>query len=151
MRYVQRHITVLLSLINLNLSYRITRVFFFSIRSRHTRCALVTGFQTCALPIYRASVAATQQGQAVPDGPTCAASSSRCASCATREQSSARRRSPGLSRSEEHKYTPVTNAHLVCRLMLENNTHLSNHTLPKHYRHTTVCTHSQEDAALRHS
>src|SRR3546814_10537598 len=26
-------------------------VFFFSIRRRHTRCALVTGVQTCALPI----------------------------------------------------------------------------------------------------
>src|SRR3546814_3699210 len=26
--------------------------FFFSSRSRHTRCALVTGVQTCALPIY---------------------------------------------------------------------------------------------------
>src|SRR3546814_10716976 len=26
--------------------------FFFSIRRRHTRCALVTGVQTCALPIY---------------------------------------------------------------------------------------------------
>src|SRR3546814_8671952 len=25
--------------------------FFFSSRRRHTRCALVTGFQTCALPI----------------------------------------------------------------------------------------------------
>src|SRR3546814_6648402 len=28
-------------------------VFFFSSRRRHTRCALVTGVQTCALPIYR--------------------------------------------------------------------------------------------------
>src|SRR3546814_7167697 len=27
-------------------------MFFFSIRRRHTRCALVTGVQTCALPIY---------------------------------------------------------------------------------------------------
>src|SRR3546814_8904088 len=27
-------------------------VFFFSSRRRHTRCALVTGVQTCALPIY---------------------------------------------------------------------------------------------------
>src|SRR3546814_2262983 len=27
--------------------------FFFSSRSRHTRCALVTGVQTCALPILR--------------------------------------------------------------------------------------------------
>src|SRR3546814_17655403 len=32
-------------------------LFFFSSRRRHTRCALVTGVQTCALPIYRVSVA----------------------------------------------------------------------------------------------
>src|SRR3546814_7197246 len=29
-------------------------VFFFSSRRRHTRCALVTGVQTCALPILDA-------------------------------------------------------------------------------------------------
>src|SRR3546814_4826586 len=29
-------------------------MFFFSSRRRHTRCALVTGVQTCALPIYGA-------------------------------------------------------------------------------------------------
>src|SRR3546814_20009407 len=29
--------------------------FFFSSRRRHTRCALVTGVQTCALPIYEAA------------------------------------------------------------------------------------------------
>src|SRR3546814_4936751 len=29
--------------------------FFFSSRRRHTRCALVTGVQTCALPICRAA------------------------------------------------------------------------------------------------
>src|SRR3546814_433560 len=29
-------------------------VFFCSSRRRHTRCALVTGVQTCALPIYHA-------------------------------------------------------------------------------------------------
>src|SRR3546814_5166955 len=40
--------------------------FFFSSRRRHTRCALVTGVQTCALPIFTqsfnsaASVAAHQ-------------------------------------------------------------------------------------------
>src|SRR3546814_11405947 len=28
-------------------------LFFFSSRRRHTRCALVTGVQTCALPIFR--------------------------------------------------------------------------------------------------
>src|SRR3546814_2038548 len=37
------------SLINVELSF-----FFFSSRRRHTRCALVTGVQTCALPISTA-------------------------------------------------------------------------------------------------
>src|SRR3546814_1755003 len=31
--------------------------FFFSSRRRHTRCALVTGVQTCALPISRMQLA----------------------------------------------------------------------------------------------
>src|SRR3546814_2716677 len=41
--------------IGLGLSVMLLRVcffFFFSSRRRHTRCALVTGVQTCALPIY---------------------------------------------------------------------------------------------------
>src|SRR3546814_3958591 len=32
--------------------YVLCLIFFFSSRRRHTRCALVTGVQTCALPIY---------------------------------------------------------------------------------------------------
>src|SRR3546814_2649898 len=32
--------------------------FFFSSRRRHTRCALVTGVQTCALPILRIEIIA---------------------------------------------------------------------------------------------
>src|SRR3546814_10917262 len=32
---------------------RVLVYFFFSSRRRHTRCALVTGVQTCALPILR--------------------------------------------------------------------------------------------------
>src|SRR3546814_5473361 len=35
---------------HIRLSYKI--LFFFSSRRRHTRCALVTGVQTCAPPIY---------------------------------------------------------------------------------------------------
>src|SRR3546814_1017190 len=31
-------------------------IFFFSSRRRHTRCALVTGVQTCALPICMGSI-----------------------------------------------------------------------------------------------
>src|SRR3546814_5045907 len=34
--------------------------FFFSSRRRHTRCALVTGVQTCALPILFAQVVDTR-------------------------------------------------------------------------------------------
>src|SRR3546814_9921350 len=32
--------------------YHFVFFLFFSSRRRHTRCALVTGVQTCALPIY---------------------------------------------------------------------------------------------------
>src|SRR3546814_1303440 len=32
--------------------FYVVSCFFFSSRRRHTRCALVTGVQTCALPIY---------------------------------------------------------------------------------------------------
>src|SRR3546814_4229506 len=35
----------------------IFNVFFFSSRRRHTRCALVTGVQTCALPISNKGLA----------------------------------------------------------------------------------------------
>src|SRR3546814_2067876 len=33
-------------------TFLIVSMFFFSSRRRHTRCALVTGVQTCALPIF---------------------------------------------------------------------------------------------------
>src|SRR3546814_5074886 len=38
-------------------------LFFFSSRRRHTRCALVTGVQTCALPIWRAFLGAAAVGR----------------------------------------------------------------------------------------
>src|SRR3546814_9025323 len=37
-------------------------VVFFSSRRRHTRCALVTGVQTCALPICRAGLSRRRLG-----------------------------------------------------------------------------------------
>src|SRR3546814_4725604 len=46
------------------LVYFFLSFFFFSSRRRHTRCALVTGVQTCALPIY---VAAPEAGRAIVD------------------------------------------------------------------------------------
>src|SRR3546814_15876985 len=36
-------------------------MFFFSSRRRHTRCALVTGVQTCALPISTTSTAISER------------------------------------------------------------------------------------------
>src|SRR3546814_7131287 len=43
-------------------------VFFFSSRRRHTRCALVTGVQTCALPISAMGVPTTRSLAAVATG-----------------------------------------------------------------------------------
>src|SRR3546814_1097956 len=40
---------------------RVLCIFFFSSRRRHTRCALVTGVQTCALPIYGLELAQKHQ------------------------------------------------------------------------------------------
>src|SRR3546814_1694784 len=43
-------------------------IFFFSSRRRHTRCALVTGVQTCALPIYTRKAQLTAAGRSLlPD------------------------------------------------------------------------------------
>src|SRR3546814_11166405 len=39
--------------------------FFFSSRRRHTRCALVTGVQTCALPIWSGKLALANDVQGI--------------------------------------------------------------------------------------
>src|SRR3546814_7329904 len=39
------------SCVSIVLCFFVFVIFFFSSRRRHTRCALVTGVQTCALPI----------------------------------------------------------------------------------------------------
>src|SRR3546814_13098205 len=44
--------------------------FFFSSRRRHTRCALVTGVQTCALPIWRRFKGSLADLEAVKDAVT---------------------------------------------------------------------------------
>src|SRR3546814_5060691 len=50
--------------------------FFFSSRRRHTRCALVTGVQTCALPISAAGVSPidSKPSRENPSGPAFAES-----------------------------------------------------------------------------
>src|SRR3546814_3815540 len=47
--------------------------FFFSSRRRHTRCALVTGVQTCALPIFESGRQRFQAVQAEGAGTVAAA------------------------------------------------------------------------------
>src|SRR3546814_8448593 len=52
----------------------IVLLFFFSSRRRHTRCALVTGVQTCALPICTStcrSGTTTTSGWSRPISPSC--------------------------------------------------------------------------------
>src|SRR3546814_7116064 len=41
--------------------------FFFSSRRRHTRCALVTGVQTCALPIFLQPIVVSNRLKNVPE------------------------------------------------------------------------------------
>src|SRR3546814_9262997 len=53
--------------------------FFFSSRRRHTRCALVTGVQTCALPICGARQSVT--ANSCPSSASAWASASTCRSC----------------------------------------------------------------------
>src|SRR3546814_9413592 len=57
---------LLLLLVVLSVVVVIFFFFFFSSRRRHTRCALVTGVQTCALPIL--VPAARHQGRGAPCG-----------------------------------------------------------------------------------
>src|SRR3546814_21018346 len=61
----------------------------FSSRRRHTRCALVTGVQTCALPIYRCADRDRLDrhgGQRVH--PLAPPQAGRCARCATAREGS---------------------------------------------------------------
>src|SRR3546814_1410903 len=69
--------------------------FFFSSRRRHTRCALVTEVQTCALPICRDRRAHERPS---PQGPACRLRADHAG--ATEARSGAR---PQVHRSEERR------------------------------------------------
>src|SRR3546814_953679 len=74
--------------------------FFFSSRGRHTRCALVTGVQTCALPISSelspgdSSKVVHRVPAALPKRRSCCASS--CGLCALLRQRTACRSQSGV-------------------------------------------------------
>src|SRR3546814_1829343 len=58
---------------------RFSYLFFFSSRRRHTRCALVTGVQTCALPIFPTSERQVPASAPVVEGRGIALSNSSAA------------------------------------------------------------------------
>src|SRR3546814_9865055 len=86
--------------------------FFFSSRRRHTRCALVTGVQTCALPILSSSWRPVLERKNRAHHPArnlaCRPALRQCIWL-----------TPTLPDRKSTRLTPVTNAHLVCRLLLE--------------------------------
>src|SRR3546814_10002612 len=117
-------------------------LYFCSSRRRHTRCALVTGVQTCALPISKfVGQRICGRGEtAITDPCLVEVSQNRNANeiskrfrqhgerdtviimraIAQPEAARAQFHWADCLRSEEHTSgTPVTNAHLVCRLLLE--------------------------------
>src|SRR3546814_7552899 len=65
-------------------------VFFFSSRRRHTRCALVTGVQTCALPISDGIGPIARFAEGCPEESFCVHSTSwscgavHCGACNTK-------------------------------------------------------------------
>src|SRR3546814_7063435 len=84
-------------------------IFFFSSRRRHTRCALVTGVQTCALPIYHRAPQSQQTSSRsrafVPRTASARATSSMCSTPNrnfSTAASSSSRHSATPMRSEEH-------------------------------------------------
>src|SRR3546814_2135864 len=83
--------------------------FFFSSRRRHTSCALVTGVQTCALPIFGILAARERRGEDIRRGdrilhrevdPDAADGRHRVRGVADREQAGTR---PAGERSEERR------------------------------------------------
>src|SRR3546814_6114207 len=107
-------------------------MFFFSSSRRHTRCALVTGVQTCALPISAPleealrTIAAQAEKRAVrrvlTDVHARVLEGFRLSDAMARQGNAF----PPLYRAmvaaeigRAHVCTTVTNAHIVCRLLLE--------------------------------
>src|SRR3546814_9723627 len=115
--------------------------FFFSSRRRHTRCALVTGVQTCALPIYSSHSSSTSP--ACPDASAASAlhrSRGLCRSAPSSVKGKPRklpepprlRRSAATVRSEEHtselqSLMRISYA-VFCLKKKTNNTHIYVHT-----------------------
>src|SRR3546814_9790584 len=79
-------------------------VFFFASRRRHTRCALVTGVQTCALPIFSVSTRPNGGGARQTGG--IHGQNDQRRSCLENERSAFRSLSGGKQRPDRHQIRP---------------------------------------------
>src|SRR5687767_15483558 len=107
-----------------------TSYFFFFFQAEDgIRDKLVTGVQTCALPIFHSTSASGYCARTAAQSSSCGNSSS----AVTRRTCSSPVRLP--SRSEEHTSELQSLAYLVCRLLLEkkkkkkNKPYLSDHKM----------------------
>src|SRR3546814_13758650 len=73
-------------------------IFFFSSRRRHTRCALVTGVQTCALPISAARAAPADRRAGRRQSSRSCHAQSRAIGTRTRSTQTSGRRSAPMAR-----------------------------------------------------
>src|SRR3546814_3749303 len=100
--------------------------FFFSSRRRHTRCALVTGVQTCALPICSVGgdeLARWTDARRFETALDIVRGIDPANLISQRlpfdRAADAYRLLDANQIGRAHVRTPVTNAHLVCRLLLD--------------------------------
>src|SRR3546814_9304109 len=85
--------------------FHFAQCFFFSSRRRHTRCALVTGVQTCALPILAESEILTSSPSSLSDSPSASSDSSAGSAAWTTASpfGTASPDTPPFARSEERR------------------------------------------------
>src|SRR5206468_6066318 len=100
--------------------------YFFFQAEDGIRDLIVTGVQTCALPIScsspRGSRSATRRaGPRRPSGGCRSTGSAGCRPSPTGRPRPGRRRRPRGARSEEHTSELQSRSDLVCRLLLEKN------------------------------
>src|SRR3546814_4497632 len=101
--------------------------FFFSSRRRHTRCALVTGVQTCALPIYGCRCAWQYRYRpSMPPGWS--------ADAAEGEQFGGAMRRLVLARACRHQLAPIEHAATKGRLVERRAEHRLVHVLERAQR-----------------
>src|SRR3546814_3636074 len=100
----------------------ISVVFFFSSRRRHTRCALVTGVQTCALPICARGGPSSPRSSGIRDERNQRVDSSSAGRYPHRHRRYGRRRRVGgrYSRRSSHSSLTLSKKPWLCGLVVSS-------------------------------